>query len=340
MNRFKKGMGLSRRDLLAMAGGFAASSMVTKPGLVFGGILDRLFHRKPAVPTAPITPTDEFYVTSYRSPPTVRIEDWQLSVTGLVERPLMLTYEHLVARPMTSEIVTLECIGNTVAGEFISTAEWGGVPLRDLLEEAGADRRAYDVVFHAADQYSDGIRLERALAGDVLVAHRMNGVALPSGHGFPARIIVPGLYGMKSVQWLTKIELVPHNYLGYYQRSGWTDDATVKTTSRIDVPIHGTTLRGARHPIQGLAYAGTRGIRAVDVSFDEGLSWRAATIEAPLSPFSWVFWRYDWPAPGEGLHSIRVRATDGTGQVQSDDDQPPAPDGATGLHEITVKVEG
>jgi DMSO/TMAO reductase YedYZ molybdopterin-dependent catalytic subunit len=340
MNRSKNGVRLSRRELLAVAGGFAASSIVTKPRPVLGGILDRLFHGKPAVPTAPITPNDEFYVTSYRSPPTVRIEDWRLSVTGLVERPLTLTYAQLVARPATSEIVTLECIGNTVAGEFISTAEWGGVPLRDLLEEAGADRQAYDVVFHAADDYADGIRLERALAGDVLVAHRMNGVALPPGHGFPARIIAPGLYGMKSVQWLTRIELVAHDYRGYYQRSGWTDDATVKTTSRIDVPVHGTTLRGARHLIQGLAFAGTRGIRAVELSFDEGATWREATVEAPLSSFAWVFWRYDWRSPGRGLHSMRVRATGGTGQVQSEEEQPPAPDGATGLHEITARVEG
>lgn len=340
MNRLMNGMRLSRRELFAIAGGAAAWSIVTDPRPVLGNILDRLFHGKPAVSTAPITPNDEFYVTSYRSPPTVRVDDWRLSVTGLVERPLTLTYGQLVARPVTSEIVTLECIGNTVAGEFISTAEWGGVPLRDLLEEAGADRQAYDVVFHAADDYADGIRLERALAGDVLVAHRMNGVALPPGHGFPARIIVPGLYGMKSVQWLTRIDLVAHDYRGYYQRSGWTDEATVKTTSRIDVPVHGTTLRGARHLIQGLAFAGTRGIRTVELSFDEGASWRAADVEALLSPFAWVFWHYDWRPPGRGLHAIRVRATDGAGQVQSDDQQPPAPDGATGLHEITVKVEG
>lgn len=340
MNRFLNGTRLSRRELFAITGGVAATSIVTRPGLVMGGILDRLFHGKPAVPTAPITPNDEFYVTSYRSPPTVRVDDWRLSVTGLVERPLTLTYEQLVARPLTSEIVTLECIGNTIAGEFMSTAEWGGVPLRDLLEEAGVDRQAYDVVFHAADDYADGIRLDRALAGDVLVAHRMNGVALPAGHGFPARIIVPGLYGMKSVQWLTRIELVGYDYRGYYQRSGWTDEATVKTTSRIDVPVHGATLRGTRHLIQGLAFAGTRGIRTVELSFDEGVSWQAATVEAPLSPFAWVFWRYDWRPPGGGLQAIRVRAIDGIGQMQSDDEQPPAPDGATGLHEITVRVEG
>jgi DMSO/TMAO reductase YedYZ molybdopterin-dependent catalytic subunit len=167
------------------------------------------------------------------SPPSVRVHEWQLAVKGSVERLLSLNYEQLTQKHSVSEIVTLECVGNTVGGEFISTAEWEGVPLKELLEETGPLSSAYDVVFRAADDYSDAIRFDRAMVGDVLVAYKMNGVTLPLAHGFPARVIVPGAYGMKSVQWLTEIEVVDHDYKGYYAQKGWTDEATVKTMSRI-----------------------------------------------------------------------------------------------------------
>ena len=156
------------------------------------GFLDRLLGQQGRKFTKPITPNEEFYVTSYRSPPTIRHNDWSLSLKGLVERPFTLTYEQLIEKSAVSRIVTLECVGNTVGGEFISTAEWTGVPLRSLLEEAGIGAQAYDVVFRAADGFSDSIRLDRAIAGDVMIAHKMNGVPLPEGHGFPARAIVPG----------------------------------------------------------------------------------------------------------------------------------------------------
>ncbi|MEO5954631.1 MAG: molybdopterin-dependent oxidoreductase [Nitrospiraceae bacterium] len=137
-----------------------------------------------------------------------------LSIKGLVERPFTLDYAQLLAKSTVSQIVTLECVGNTVAGEFISTANWEGVPLKSLLEEAGVSATAYDVVFRAADGFSDSISLDRAMAGDLLIAHRMNGVPLPQGHGFPVRVIVPGHYGMKSVQWLTEIEVLDRAYKG------------------------------------------------------------------------------------------------------------------------------
>ena len=236
---------------------------------------------------------------------------------------------------MVSEIVTLECVGNTVAGEFISTAEWGGISLRTLLEEAGANADGYDVVFLAADRFSDSVRLDRVMAGDVMIAHRMNGVALPEGHGFPARAIVPGHYGMKSVQWLTEIEVVDR-YKGYYVQKGWTDEAMVKTTSRIDVPDHGTTLRGLRHKIEGLAFAGTRGISLVEISTDGGERWAPATLDPPLSPAAWSFWRYEWNAPTSGRHQLVVRATDErvVGKPDRADQLPMV----TGLHEMTVTV--
>ena len=329
---------LSRRRLLTAAGAATAwFALRPLPGLA--GLLDRLLGRTEAKPTSPITPNEDFYVTSYRSPPTVRVAEWSLLVHGLVDHPLTLDYAQLLAKPTVAQIVTLECVGNTVADEFISTAEWEGIPLRTLLEETGASADAYDVVFRAADGYSDSIRIDRAMAGDVLIAHKMNGVPLPQGHGFPARMIVPGVYGMKSVQWLTEIEVVDQDYKGYYQQKGWSDEALVKTMSRIDVPGHGATVRGLTQLVQGLAFAGTRGIRLVEISTDGGEQWHPVTLTPPLSPSSWVFWSFEWMVPIPGRHQLVVRATDGTGRLQTSIEQDSAPDGATGLHGITVTVD-
>ena len=194
-------------------------------------------------------------------------------------------------------------------------------------------------MFHAADGYTDSLPYQRAIAGDVMIAHTMNGVTLPQGHGFPARVIVPGHYGMKSVQWLTMIEVVASHHKGYYQRKGWTEEAIVKTTSRIDLPEHGATIHRPEQRIQGLAFAGSRGIRQVEVSTDGGVRWVAAKLAEPLAAAAWRFWSYDWVVPSKGRHTLVVRAMDGTGALQSSVEQDPAPDGATGLHEITVTVE-
>ncbi len=328
---------LSRRTLLRTAA-LTGVGWTLRPFPAVAGLLDAVFGRPPSKLTTAITPNGEFYLTSYRSPPTIRIKEWSLTVKGLVERPMTLSYEELLAKPTVSQIVTLECVGNTVAGEFIGTAEWTGIPLRTLLEEAGIDQQAYDVVFRAADEYSDSITLARAMAGDVLLVHRMNGVPLPQAHGFPARMIVPGCYGMKSVQWLTEIDVVASDYKGYYARKGWTDEAIVKTTSRIDRPGHGETIQGRTHRIEGLAFAGTRGIRLVEVSVDAGETWQPAELHPPQSRASWVFWQYDWTVTRAGRHTLLVRATDGTGRLQTSVEQDPAPDGATGLHEVTVTI--
>lgn len=329
---------LSRRRLLRTAA-LTTLAWSFRPFPALAGLLDSMFGRTESKLTPPITPNNEFYLTSYRSPPTIRLTDWTLSVTGLVAKPRTFTYEQLLAQPAVSQIVTLECVGNTVAGEFISTAEWTGIPLHVLLEESGFDTQAYDVVFRAADDYSDSITVARAMVGDVLIAHHMNGVPLPQAHGFPARIIVPGCYGMKSVQWLTEIQVVNRDYKGYYAQKGWTDEATVKTMSRIDQPGHGATLQGRTHRIAGLAFAGTRRITLVEVSTDAGETWHQAELDQPRSPASWMFWHHEWSVSTPGHHTLLVRATDETGRIQSSIEQDPAPDGATGLHELTVTVE-
>lgn len=327
----------SRRHVLLL-GGLTAAWHVARSRPAAAGWLERWFRRPSSKLPPPITPNDNFYLTSYRSPPTIRVKDWSLSVHGLLARPMTLSYDQLCARPAVSQIVTLECVGNAVAGEDIGTAEWEGYPLRALLEEAGAEPDAVDVVFRASDEYSESIPFIRAMADDVLIAVKMNGAVLPPSHGFPARIIVPGHYGMKSVQWITEIEVVDHDYKGYYARKGWTEEAVVKTMSRIDVPGHGSSLKGLRHEIAGVAFAGVRGISSVEVSID-GSAWRTAELGPPQSRASWVFWRYEWMAPRAGSYMLSVRATDGAGAVQSSMEQDAAPDGASGLHEITVTVE-
>jgi DMSO/TMAO reductase YedYZ molybdopterin-dependent catalytic subunit len=326
-----------RREFLKTAG--MAALTATLPGVSYAGLFDRFLAVPVTKPVLPITQNDEFYVTSYRSPPTIRLQTWQLNVNGLVERPLTFSYRQLVDRPLLSEIVTLECVGNTVGGEFISTAKWEGPSLKVLLEEAGVSPEAFDVVFRSADGYSESLPLKRVMQGDVLIAHRMNGVPLPPGHGFPARIIAPGHYGMKSVQWLTEVEVVQGDYQGYYQQKGWTDEAIVKTMSRIEVPTHGETLKGLQQRVLGLAFAGLRGIQGVEVSVDEGGSWQPASLADPLSPFAWRFWTFDWQAPRPGRYTLTVRAIDGLGRVQTTVEEDPAPDGAAGQHQVTVSIE-
>lgn len=327
---------LSRRHVLKAFGAWSVLPLLL-PVHASAGFLDRLLGQQ-GRKTKPITPNEDFYVTSYRSPPTIRLSDWSLSLKGLVERPITLTYEQLIEKAAVSRIVTLECVGNTIGGDSISTAEWTGVTLRSLLEESGISERAYDVVFRAADGFSDSIRADHAMFGDVMVAHKMNGVPLPQGHGFPTRAIVPGHYGMKSVQWLTEIEAVDHDYKGYYQQKGWTENAIVKTMSRIDAPGHGATVRGPHQKVEGLAFAGARGISRVEVSTDGGEHWVLADVATPLSPYAWLFWSYDWTVPSPGRYSLVVRATDGTGSLQTAIEQDAAPDGSSGLHEITVIV--
>lgn len=329
----------SRRTLLKTVGSLALASALPRTNVSLAGMWSQLFGGF-GREVSPITPNDEFYITSYRSPPDVWLYDWSLAIKGLVQTPLNLTYQELVSRPSLSEIVTLECVGNGVADESIGTAEWEGVSLKALLDEVGVESSAYDVVLRAADGYSDSFLVERAMTGDVLVAYKMNGVSLPPGHGYPARIIIPGVYGMKHVQWLTEIELVDHDYQGYYQKQGWSDDAKVQTMSWITDPQDGDELPARDYLCKGFAFAGTRGIRSVELSMDGGETWRTTELEPALSPYSWVFWKYRWLEPRPGVYRILVRAIDGTGEIQSDIEKKPFPSGSTGLLEISVTVSG
>ena len=329
---------MSRRRFLQLTGTLAVAPLFLVNRSAGAGMLSQLFGSTKRT-TSPITPNEEFYITSYRTPPFVPADQWALTIRGTVRSPFTLTYPDLLAQPAITEIVTLECVGNGVAGEAISTAEWQGVRLKSLLDKAGVTSQTQDVVFHAADEYSDSLTIERAMMDDIMVAHRMNGVSLPLGHGFPARMIVPGHYGMKHVQWLTGIELIASDYKGYYQRKDWSDEAIVQTKSWIMDPQTGDTLTARKEFImQGFAFAGSRGIHRVDISTDGGDSWSAGTLAPPLSHYSWVMWTYPWEPTRPGDYHILARATDGTGKQQSTQEHPPFPNGASGIQEVIVSI--
>ncbi|HLH71781.1 MAG TPA: molybdopterin-dependent oxidoreductase, partial [Chloroflexota bacterium] len=233
---------------------------------------------------------------------------------------------------------TLECISNEIGGDLISTAWWRGVRLKDLLTMAGANPRTVKVVFHAADDYADSVPLAVALDPRAALVYQMNRALLPVEHGYPARILVPGRYGIKNVKWVTRIELVAEDFKGYWQQRGWTDDGRIHTMSRIDVPKDHALVNAGRTTIAGIAFAGDRGISRVQISVDEGKTWQDALLKPPLASLAWRLWQYQWDAP-PGNGSIFVQATDGTGRVQWPLPQDTVPDGATGqdVHVVRVK---
>ena len=335
----------SRRDFLqkaavfsaiALVGGFAIQTIVTNLARLTPVISGR---RRGQLSTL-VTPNEDFYVVakSYVTP-MIDAEKWTLEL----ERPndgglVNLTYAELLAMPAIEEYVTLTCISNLVGGDLISNALWKGVPLRLVLERAGIGEGTERLAFRAADGYDDICPYDVAIRDEVIVAYEMNGEPLPISHGFPARIIVPGLYGMEHVKWLMKIAPVPADYRGYWQRRGWADTAIIKTMSRIDIPGDRAKIPIDEIEVAGVAFAGKRGIQRVEVSVDDGRSWRDARFEAPLSAFTWVIWRLDFPDPMPERIDIVVRATDGTGEVQTSRPTKNHPSGATGYHEIRVTL--
>ena len=288
-----------------------------------------------------ITPNDQFYIVSKNfTDPTVSAQEWSLKVTGLVEHPYTLSYSEMLALPMQQQYESLECISNTVGGSYMSNALWEGIRLDTFLQKAGGVKAgATKIVLHAYDDYTDSIHLSKALEPTTLVAVRMNGVTLPDGHGYPARVLVPGIYGMKHVKWLTEIEVVNYDYQGYWQQRGWSDAAPVLLTSRIDTPLDGASVSAHKRTyIAGVAFSGNKGISEVDVSFDSGHTWQIATLKKPLSQLTWVLWEISWTPKAPGNYTIVVRAIDMQGNVQNPTETPPQPNGASGYDSISVTV--
>lgn len=289
-----------------------------------------------------VTPNDEFYVVSKNiSDPTVEGIEWSLEISGLVERPMNLSLTDVQMRESGEFSSTLLCISNPVGGNYISTAVWTGFPLAELLEEAGIKDGIVDIELHAADGYIESIPLAEALAPDTMLVHTINGEELPDEHGYPLRLIVPGIYGMKNVKWIEKIIAVDHDVIGFWQERGWSDIATVQTMSRIDTPQGDDKLTvGVPFRAGGVAFGSDRGIATVEVSFDDGDTWQEAELDEPLAKNAWRLWAINHTPATTGRLSIAVRATDGTGTTQTEEKNEPLPDGASGLHQIKVKVEG
>ncbi len=283
-----------------------------------------------------VTPNQLFYVVDEEIiDPDLDPATWRLAVGGLVERPFQLTYDGLTSMPAVERYQTLECISNPVGGGLISNARWEGVPLPAVLERAGPRAGAAEVVFECAGGYSESLSIDQAMAEDTLLAIGMNGHVLPRAHGFPVRLLCTGTYGMKNPKWLTSIEVVDRPYRGYWEQRGWSKQAIVKTWSRIDVPAWGADVMGTA-VIAGIAFAGDRSVRGVEVSTDGGSTWQMAQLETALSPLTWRRWLYRWQVEGSGDSGVLVRATDGLGVAQTAAVARPHPDGASGYDAVTV----
>ena len=288
-----------------------------------------------------VTSNDQFYLVSKNlfSDPTVNGNSWRLAVDGQVDNPFTLTYQDLLAQPMKQQYESLMCISNDVGGQYMSNALWEGIPLVDLLQRAGVKAGATKIVFHAADDYTDSIHLTKALEPTTLLAVHMNSQTLPQEHGFPVRMLVPGIYGMKHCKWLTHIEVVNYDYQGYWQQRGWSDAAPVRMTSRIDAPLTGSTIKTNQTMyIAGVAFSGNKGISEVDISTDAGQTWQRATLKQPLSGITWVLWELAWQPPKAGSYTIVARAIDLEGNVQNPNEEPPLPNGSSGYHSIIINV--
>jgi len=289
-----------------------------------------------------ITPTRDFYrIDTALVLPDVDPGDWSLRIDGMVDRPLTFTYDELLARPMVEQVITIACVSNPVGGDLVGTAVWQGVPLADLLDEAGVQPGAEQLVGRSVDGFTVGFPTAAATDGRAaLVAVGMNGEPLPVRHGFPARLVVSGLYGyVSATKWLRQIELTTWDgFDAYWIPRGWAKEAPIRTQSRIDVPTTRATLRPGPVPIAGVAWAPDVGIAAVEVQVDDE-PWQQAELSEPLSDDAWRQWIHVWDAT-PGLHRLRVRATDRTGATQPEGPRPVLPDGAEGWHTRRVTVEG
>lgn len=287
-----------------------------------------------------VTPNDRFYrIDTAILVPQVMPEDWSLKVSGRVDRPFEVSYADLLGMPMVEEVVTLACVSNEVGGNLVGNAAWLGVPLGELLDRAGVQPDATQIVGRSVDGFTVGFPTEAASDGrPALVAVGMNGEPLPVVHGFPARLVVSGLYGyVSATKWLSEIELTRwDDFDAYWIPRGWAKEAPIKTQSRIDVPRSGRRVARGPVTVAGVAWAPHRGIARVEIRVDDG-PWREAELSGETPVDSWRQWSYVWDAP-VGSHTVHVRATDGDGNVQTAEHRPPAPDGATGHHSVAVRV--
>jgi DMSO/TMAO reductase YedYZ molybdopterin-dependent catalytic subunit len=354
------GQSVGRRRFVALGIGAAVA-------LALGSTLRRLFRmgtfsydgRQYGGPRVqkitPIRPEDEFYqVSKNLVDPDVARDSWRLDIVGQVENPRVYSFADIVAMPAVEQESTLLCISYGVGSGLCSNAVWKGVPLPALLLQAKPKPNVTTVLFRAADGYYETFRFEKAMEPTTLVAYEMNGEPLPKRHGFPLRLIVPGLYGEKNPKWLTRIELLDEadgrlhrrHGCGFYKEQGWGRQGdSIPTHSRFDAPqVRGDHFDapfqvGKTVELRGMAFGGDRGISKVEISSDDGETWDDAEITKPGTKLSWSLWNYQWTPDEEGETRMVVRATDGEGKLQISEYRDQVPDGATGLHSVRAIVE-
>ena len=288
-----------------------------------------------------ITPNSAFYrVDTAIILPEVDPASWQLRIHGMVDRELTITFDDLLRMPLTEDYITLCCVSNPVAGPYIGNAKWLGASLASLLRSAGIKAGASQLLCTSTDGFTSGTPVQVVMDGrDALLAVAMNGTPLPVAHGFPARLVVPGLYGYVSAcKWVTDINVTTFaDAQGYWVPRGWSQQAPIKTESRIDVPNGSATLPAGRTQVAGVAWAQHKGIDAVEVRVDRG-PWHRARLAAVPGIDTWRQWVWDWDAT-PGSHLIEARATDATGYTQTALQAPPEPNGATGYPMVTVSAQ-
>jgi DMSO/TMAO reductase YedYZ molybdopterin-dependent catalytic subunit/uncharacterized membrane protein len=353
---------LSRRGFLvgsmsmaaaaALFGGFGRS-LQSATGAVASRAKALIAKPKSALPEAPtaisaealltanpfFTPNKDFYrIDTALVVPKIDANSWKLKVKGMVGEERTYTYEDLLNRDLVERDITLTCVSNEVGGILMGTARWVGVPLRELLDEARADEAATQIVGRSVDGWTSGFPVSAAMDRDAIVALTMNGEPLPFSHGFPARLVVPGLYGyVSATKWLTEIELTTMEaFDSYWVPRGYSKEAPIKMASRIDVPRGLATIPAGPAAIAGVAWSQTVGISKVELSIDSG-EWFEADLADAQSKDTWRQWSYKWDAP-TGRHDIAVRATDANGKLQVEERTAPLPNGATGWHSIIVLV--
>ena len=354
--------GPGRRTFLlaaaAVAGIAAAGAVVTR---VFGDLAATASRAainlpKPARPAPPIpdgvrvdvegvtpylTPNEEFYrVDTALQVPDVPVEGWRLRIHGMVDNELELTYADLLDRKLVESRITLTCVSNPVGGEYVGNATWLGVPMNEMLKEAGVQKGADAVKSTSADDFTAGTPLSVLADPDrgALVAIGMNGEPLPLDHGFPARMVTPGLYGyVSATKWLVDLEVTRFaDFKAYWTTRGYDAEAPIKTSSRIDVPRSFAKVKAGRTPVAGVAWSQSVGIEKVEVRVDRG-EWQAAELGVRDTINTWRQWVFYWDAT-PGNHTLEVRATDADGEAQTGARAPIAPNGSTGWDSVNVQV--
>ena len=346
---------LTRRKFIKLAG--ATLAVATAPINSLANI------ESPPSKFGGLTPNADFYVTSWAKTPRVDVSAWSLKIHGLVNRPLSLSYNDIKRLPPVEQRLTLECISNPPDGKAIGNADWTGVKLRPLLEQTGVRSSAVYAALRGADGYYTGVPVDEIMRDENWMPYLMNGAPLPPAHGYPLRLFIPGKYGMKQPKWITEIEFVDREFIGYFEAQGWSNESWRKVNSGFLYP-HPTdgmwmptrvrtwpsvvsildalslgALATVRAPltIAGWALAGPSGIKRVQISSDDGASWHDAQIVENASPYIWTVWKYHFAPQKPGGYIVKVKATDGNGTTQPEDD-PQTSSGMSGQPRMRLDV--